>query len=265
VKYKSVRLFQDLWRQRVILFQLAVYDFRHEYLGTWFGFVWAFIHPLLSAIILWFVFSHGFRGKEGESYFLWLVSGLFPWQFVSLSMRGGTMSVIQHSFLVRKLAFRVEFLPFVKILSASFLHGAFVLILLVLAALSGFPPRLHALQILYYYFAATMLALGFAWVSSAVTVFVKDFAGVVEVLLQISFLATPIFWRPEILPEAWRPLIKLNPIYYIVSGYRESLLGSGWFFDRPIDALGFWILSGLLLVTGVLVFRRLRPVFADYI
>jgi ABC-type polysaccharide/polyol phosphate export permease len=258
----SVLSVRKLWQNRIVLFQLAVYDFRHEYLGTWFGFLWAFVHPLLSASILWFVFSHGFRASRtaGDHFFLWLLSGLFAWQFASLSIRGGALSIVQNSFLIRKLAFHVEFLPIVKIISASFLHAAFIVGLLILSWKDR-GPDVANFWIAYYWLCALVLSLGIAWLASAATVFVRDFAGVVEIGLQIAFLGTPIFWDLSILPESIQWIAALNPLYYIVTGYRHALLGLG----PPSGHLEFWIPALLVFFVGQFVFKKLRPIFADFI
>lgn len=257
-----MRLLRDLYANRTILVQLAVYDLKHDYLGTWFGFLWAFVHPLLSAAILYVVFSHGFRGG---SYFLWLLAGLFAWQYVSLCIRGGSMSIVQNSFLVRKLRFRVEFLPFVKIISASMLHGAFVLFLFLAAIVDGRTAGLHNFQILYYWIAGSVFALSVSLLAAGAMVFLRDLAGVIEILLQLLFLGTPIFWQESMLPERFLFWLRLNPLYYIVNGYRQSLLEPAFFWQNPEGLLAFWIPVLFLLSTGLFVFRRLRPVFADYI
>ncbi|MCE9599812.1 MAG: ABC transporter permease [Spirochaetia bacterium] len=260
-----MRLLLDLWQNRTILWELAIYDFKHEYLGTWFGILWAFANPVLTAIILWFVFSHGLRGtSDPESYFLWLTAGLFPWQFLANALRGGTLSIVNHSFLVRKLAFRIDFLPFVKIISASLLHLPFLAALVALSFLYK-TSSYHTLQLFYYWFAGCVFCLAVTRGTAAITVFVKDFAGAVEVILQLGFLATPIFWKPDMLPEALRGLIFWNPAYYIVSGYRASIIEGRSFWEYPAESLYFWALTLTTLVIGSIVFKKLRPVFADHI
>lgn len=268
-------LLLDLWRNRTILWELALYDFKHEYLGTWFGILWAFANPVLTAVILWFVFSHGLRGSDdSQTYFLWLTAGLFPWQFMATSLRGGTLAIVNHSFLVRKLAFRVEFLPFVKIISASLLHLPFAVALVLLSFVYQ-AQSLQLLQILYYWFAGAVFCLAVTRGTAAITVFVKDFAGAVEVILQLGFLATPIFWKPEMLPETMRGFLIWNPMYYVVSGYRSSIVAQpgnfqdlvlhDTYFVLDVQSLYFWILTLAILAIGSIVFKKLRPIFADHI
>ncbi|MBL8019996.1 MAG: ABC transporter permease [Leptospirales bacterium] len=260
-----MRLLLDLWRNRIVLWELALYDFKHEYLGTWFGILWAFANPILTAVILWFVFSHGLRGGgDSQGYFLWLTAGLFPWQFLANSLRGGTLAIVNHSFLVRKLAFRVEFLPFVKIISASLLHLPFALAL-VLIALFQATSSFLLIQMIYYWFAGAVLCLAITRGTAAITVFVKDFAGAVEVILQLAFLGTPIFWRPQLLPQSVQDLLFLNPLYYIVSGYRSTVVEGQAFWQNPIETFFFWGLTLGFLLAGGFVFRKLRPIFADHI
>ena len=145
------------------------------------------------------------------------------------------------------------------------LHGAFVLFLFLAAVVDGRSPGLHNLQIIYYWLAGSFFALSVSLLAAGAMVFLRDLAGVVEILLQLLFLGTPIFWQESMLPERFLFWLRLNPLYYIVNGYRQSILEPAYFWQNPDALLVFWIPVLLLFCTGLLVFRRLRPIFADYI
>jgi ABC-type polysaccharide/polyol phosphate export permease len=108
-----------------------------------------------------------------------------------------------------------------------------------------------------------LLVLGLSWLASALRVFIKDIGNFVAVVLQIGFWATPIFWSIDLVPEKYQFIIKLNPMAYIINGYRDTFINQAWFWENQLVALYFWLLTMAILVTGIIVFKRLRPHFGD--
>ena len=102
--------------------------------------------------------------------------------------------------------------------------------------------------------------------TAAINVFFKDMAQLVAICLQFGMWMIPIMWAPEMFqdfPPLLSKILKINPIYYIVIGYRDSLLSGNWFFERPMLTVYFWAFTLGLLWIGLRVFRRLRPHFSD--
>ena len=108
-----------------------------------------------------------------------------------------------------------------------------------------------------------VLLTGLSWLFSALIIFLRDVGQLVAMALQFLFWGTPIFWSVKLLPAKYQPIIKLNPVVYIVEGYRDSLINRVWFWDHWLQTLYFWGIAGAMLVIGAVVFRRLRPHFAD--
>lgn len=122
------------------------------------------------------------------------------------------------------------------------------------------------LQVIYYAFAASMLALAISYLTSAITVFFKDMAQIVSICLQFGMWMVPIMWSVEMFPSApsWlEQVLKINPVYYIVVGYRYSMLTGNWFWERPTLTLYFWGVTIVLMLVGLKVFKKLRPHFSD--
>lgn len=254
-----------IWQSRHVLATLVKNDLRQRYLSSFLGILWAFVHPLVTIVVFWFIFQVGFKSKPVENYpfILWLVTGLIPWFYFSDAVAAGTQAVVANTHLVKKIVFRVGILPLVKILSALTIHLFFVGLLFVLFLLYGYTPDLHWLQIVYYIFAATLFVTGIAWLTSSLVVFLKDVGELVTIFLQIAFWMTPIFWDIHIVPEKYRLFLKLNPIYYLIQGYRDSLIHHIWFWERPLYTLYFWAVCLFTLYIGAFTFKRLRPHFAD--
>lgn len=260
-----VSFVKSLFLYRKMVWSLAKSDFRSRYLGSLLGVLWAFIIPMVNLGIMWFAFQQGFRTspKDGVPFILWLVTGMFPWTFFSDSILSASNSIVEKSFLVKKVVFQIEFLPFIKIIAAifPFLFLSIVMFLLFLAY--GFRPDLYWLQTGYYAICLCSLVISFSWLTSAIVVFYRDLGQVITIGLQLGFWITPIFWSPDHLPSKFRFVAFLNPVNYIVSGYRNSLISKEWFWQNPSQTIYFWFLTLSIGVVGILVFRKLRPHFAD--
>lgn len=260
------RFLRHILQSRELLATLIKNDFKKQYLGSYLGLAWAFIQPLIFILVIWAVFTFGLRaGPVGSEtpFFLYLISGMIPWFFISNTLNSGTGAVVNNAFLVKKVAFRVSILPLVEIGSALLIHLVLAVFLLLAFVLHGFSPSLYWLQLPYYMGCAVAMLLGLSWLTSAVRVFVKDIGNLISVLIQVGFWATPIFWQIGLVPEKYQWIIKLNPAYYIINGYRDSLINQQWFWQDMSLTLYFLGLCLFSLGFGALLFKRLRPHFGD--
>lgn len=255
----------DLFRNRSLILQLTARDFKTRYLGSYLGLLWAFIQPAVTILIFWFVFEVGFKSAPVSDipFILWLITGIIPWFFIADTLASATNSIVENSFLVKKVVFRVSMLPIVKLLSALLIHLFFVLVIFGFFIAYGIRPTLYSLQVFYYGFAMIILLLGLSWLTSALIIFLKDVGQVVAMCLQFGFWLTPIFWRVGMIPQKYQIFIKLNPVYYLVQGYRDCFINELWFWEYPVYTLYYWGVAAFVFVVGAVVFNRLRPHFAD--
>ncbi|PKN13213.1 MAG: teichoic acid ABC transporter permease [Deltaproteobacteria bacterium HGW-Deltaproteobacteria-4] len=267
---KSLKMFlgflTELFSKRHIITELTKNDFRKKYLGSYLGILWAFVHPTIYIAIVWFVFQVGFRSQPMDNFpfVLWMLAGIIPWFFFSECLASATNSIMENAFLVKKVAFSMGMLPLVKILSSLIIHCFFIAVIFVMFTVYGYPPSIYNLQVFYYLFSAIVLLLGLSWLTSSLTLFLKDTGQIVTMILQFAFWMTPIFWSPKHLPPKIMTLIKLNPVYYIVEGYRQSFIYKTWFWEQNyMMTLYFWCVTLFFFFLGAVVFRRLRPHFAD--
>ncbi len=261
----------ELWHNRKLIMQLAKNDFKTRYAGSFMGIFWAFVQPVVIVLIYWFVFEKGLRagrqvmGNTDVPFVLFLISGLVPWFFFSDAWSNGTNSLTSYSYLVKKVVFKISILPIVKVVSAIFVHFFFIALAIIIFWLYGFTPDLYTLQIVYYSFATFVLALGLSYISASLVVFIRDLSEVINIFLQVLIWATPIMWNIEtaISSDRIKLLFKLNPMYYIVNGYRCALVYKTWFWEDPGMMALFWATALLVFGAGLLIFRRLKPHFAD--
>lgn len=257
--------FIELFRSRSLVLDLAKRDYAQQHQGSYLGFIWNYLQPVLFITLLYGVFTLGFRtGKDMEIPFsIYLVSGMVCWLYLSSNLTNISYVVKSYSFLVKKVDFPLSTLPLVKLLSSFLPHLVLVAITFVLAAYQGMPLGLHSLQIIYYFICMLALLLGVGWLTASTSIFIKDVANLVSIITQFGFWLTPIFWQLESMPGNIQWLLKLNPAYYLVTGYRDSITGSQLFWDRPSETIAFWLTTVTLLIAGATIFKKLKPHFAE--
>lgn len=259
----------DVYKNRRLVFKLARNDFKTKYAGSYLGTVWAFIQPVVTIFVYWFVFTIGFRSNTDAlpvPFVLYLVAGIVPWFFFQDALIGGTNSLLEYNYLVKKVVFNISVLPVVKIVSALFVHGFFVLFTILLYSFYGWYPDWYYVQIVYYSACAFILVLGLVYATSAVVVFFRDLTQMIGIGLQVGVWFTPIMWVAETSLEGHEPLqriLQINPMYYIVAGYRDTFIFKRWFFERPMWTLYFWVFTLACFFVGNVIFKRLRVHFAD--
>ncbi len=265
-----INLLKNIKARRRMIWDLAKADFRKRFVGSYFGIVWMFIQPLVTIAIYAFIFGpYGFKSAPpvpDVSYTTWLIPGIVPWFFFSEVMNMTTGILQEYSYLVKKVVFPVELLPIIKLLSCGFVHLFFIAVMIVFYLVNGRMPQISWLQIVYYSFAAAMLALGLAYLTSAVNVFFKDMQQIVGILLQFGIWMCPIMYDETLFTSRapWvATVLKLNPFYYIVAGYRDSMITGDPFWMRPTLGIYFWVVTLLLFVVGLRFFTKLRPHFSD--
>jgi ABC-type polysaccharide/polyol phosphate export permease len=256
-----------IWRERRLVWQLSLHHFHQQYAATMIGSLWAVVQPLVTIAVFWFIFSYGFRdiSQAGKPPFvLLLISGFVPWMMFADAVNGGTSTIVTHRYLVKKIAFPLEILPVVNFVSAAIVHAALLVVLLVLLLVYGYPPTLYVLQLPVFFFGAACFSIGLTWFLSALNVFQRDIGQSVGVIIMLWFWMTPIVWPMEMLGDGIAArILMLNPMYYVVEGYRASLLYGRSAMGDPLSALSFWGITIAMMVLGRSVFSRLKVHFAD--
>ena len=261
-----------VYESRKLIARLSVNDFKTKFAGSYLGIIWAFVQPVITILVYWFVFEKGMkpaaiRDAAGTEvpYVLWLIAGMVPWFFFSDALSGGTRALLDYSYLVKKVVFKIDILPIVKIVSAVFVHLFFLAFAVLLYTLYGYYPDVYTLQVLYYSICLFVLVMGISYLTSAVVVFFRDLNQVINIVLQVGVWVTPIMWNIDTMDisPVLKNLLKLNPLYYIVQGYRDAFIGKVAFFDRWELTIYFWVVTIVFVVLGTHVFKKLRMHFAD--
>ena len=255
----------DLWIQRSMIWQLSKNDFKARFSSSVFGAFWAFVQPLVSILVYWFVFEVGFKSAPVDDvpFILWFTPAYISWLYFSETLVYSSACLAEYSYLVKKINFRTSVLPVVKMVSGLFLHIFFLIFIFSINIIYGNAVQLIWFQSLYYTTAMCIFVLGLGFLISSLTLFFRDLTQIIQVLLQVGFWLTPIFWNSDNISPHLMLVLKLNPMYYITRGFRDCFIYHIPFFNRIGTGIYFWIVTLLLFVIGALVFRKMRPHFAD--
>lgn len=258
----------ELYQSRHLIWKLAKNDFKKRYAGSYMGAVWALAQPVVTVAMYYIVFDKlmgnvGGRGTAGVPFVLFLTAGLVPWFYFNEALNNGTNAMREYDYLVKKVVFKISILPIIKIIAATFIHVFFVALLLAVAALYGYYPTIYTVQIVYYSFCLFVFVLALCYATCSIVIFFKDLAQIINIALQIGIWATPILWDMDAAPQEWVVVLKMNPLVYIVNGYRSAIYGREWFFSDFFSTMYFWIVTVILFGIGVAVFKRLKVHFAD--
>ncbi|HOO79174.1 MAG TPA: ABC transporter permease [Lachnospiraceae bacterium] len=270
---KLMILPQELYQNRKLIWKLAKNDFKTRYAGSYMGMVWAMVQPVVTIVLYYFVFEVVFQNRSQllasgieAPYVLWLTAGLVPWFYFSEAVVQGTMALLEYNYLVKKVVFKISILPIIKIIAATFIHIFFTVVMLILYVAYGYQMDWYMIQILYYSLCMFVFVLALSYATCAIVVFFRDLTQIINILLQVGMWATPILWDISMLKNEWEPLqilFKINPVYYVVNGYRSAMFEKTWFWQDFYSTMYFWIVTAVFFGVGALIFKRLKVHFAD--
>lgn len=258
------------WAKLDLLITLVQRDLEARYKGSVLGNLWPLVNQLSQLLILTYVFSVVLKIKlslnglpaNNLTFGLWLFAGMLPWTAFLSGFMPAAQSVIAQPNLVKKVVFPLGLLPLVPICSAFVESslGMIVLILLVGITSQTVHGTLWLLPLVWV--PQLLLTAGLGYLAAGLTVFLRDVPQTLGVLLNLWFYATPIIYPASLIPEAWRVWIFwLNPMTAIVEVYRGLVL---------VGEVKHWeewgvatVVSLLVFYSGLTVYQRLRPAFAD--
>lgn len=238
-----------------------------RYSGSSLGIFWSVVKPAIFVAVFWFAVSVGIRGNkpiEGVPYILWLLPGIIPWFYIQDSLQIAGASIRNNSHLVTKMVYPVETIPVSEVLSLFFVHVMLMLLVIAIFVFTGFGLSIYFLQLPYYVLCALAFTLVTAMLLSALTAVSPDVLHLVKSTMQMLFWLSPILWSIHRVDSLLiRRIVMLNPITYLVEGYRNAFVYHKWFFAQWEYGAYFWGLMIVLTLLTSFLFSRLQRDFAD--
>jgi lipopolysaccharide transport system permease protein len=260
----EVNYWRDLWRYRELLVFLAWRDIKIRYAQATLGIAWALIQPAVQTLLLTFVFGRLAKMPSGEVPYLMLVlTGLLPWQLFSSAFSNSGSSLLGNAHLISKVFFPRLIIPMAG-LGVAFCDFSVVCVITIpISLFYGIYPSWQLLFLPLCIVATLVIALGAGLWITALTVKYRDFRFISPFILQFGVFITPVGFRTDLLSN-WAFLLSFNPLTGVVEAFRWSLLGG----QTEVNLAGLAIslaMAVLLLITGLIYFRKTERYFADII
>lgn len=253
---------KEIFAYREMIKSFVRRDLRGRYQGSFLGFLWTFLNPLLQLVVYSIVFGF-ILGATEEKYYLFLFVALIPWLFFANSVAGGSMAVISQKDMVKKIYFPREVLPIAHVTSAFVNMLLCFIVIFIVVIISGTPINPLALLCLVpIWIVEYILALGMAFITSAVTVYMRDMEHILSIIVMAWQYLTPVMYSDErISDEKIRAIYNLNPMTPIIKAYRDIL-----YYSRVPELstlLSALAMGVFFLVVGWLIFTKMKRRFAE--
>ncbi len=250
------------------IFKMVAYNIITLNRETYLGILWSILSPAIQIGVYYMVFGLGIKHGnpvDGHPFFIWMITGLIPWFYIIQSITGGAMSLSSNSGMITRIKFPVSIIPTYTVLTKLVTHLIMVVLLLLILAFNGYKATVYFFQLPYYMLANTLFLISLSFVTSSLVMVVRDIGKVISSGMRLIFYMTPILWVPENLPSWLQSLIANNPLLYIISGFRDSLLYNRWFFEGAnLKMTGYyWAVVFILLLFGSFLQCKLRRKFMD--
>lgn len=260
----------DLWNYRNLIQQMTYRDIMLRYKGSFLGFAWSAINPLIMLLIYSFIFIAVFKLKWGVEtednkllYTLMIFSGLVPFNIFSESVNRSLGLISSNPNYVKKVVFPIEILP-ISLVFSTIINGGFSLVLLVLGKIVFMStPNWTLLYLPLLILPLLLFSLGLSLALSALGTYIRDLTHTIALIINVMFYMSPIFYQVSAVPQPFQKIIFINPLTYIIEEWRNVIL-----LGNPINFGNLAIMclfSFLVFIFGYWIFHYLRKGFADVI
>lgn len=256
----KMKLFKNLYNYRELLKTNIQKEIRGKYKGAWLGVLWSYLNPLLMLVVYSVVFSQIMK-IDIPNYTMFLFTALIPWTFFTTTISQGSFSVVANGNILKKVYFPREIIPISVVTSnaINFLISCLIMLFFIFA--TGLGVSWYILLFPIILFAQYILLLGITFITSSLTVYVRDLEHIITVLLMVLFYGTPIVYSMDMVPAAMKTLITLNPMTPIINSYRDILFYKQM--PNMTELTLIIVISAVIFAVGLGVFKRLQRNFAE--
>lgn len=255
--------------------RLSMYELRSKNKNNYLGILWEILNPAIQIAIYWFVFGT-LRSREpiimnGDpiDFFSWLLAAFFLWTFFYQGIIQGSKSIYTRLRMLSKMNFQMSIIPGYVIFSQFYIHLIMLIISIVILNIRGYFISVYYLQLVYYIIAALALIFAISLITSTLSTIVRDVHMLLNSVLRMFLYVSGVLWPLSLVGNEFPDLMKflqLNPLYYLIEGYRAALFGTEWHFIVQWEyTLFFWIIVFLLFLFGSMLHVKFRRHFIDYL
>ncbi|MCP8617484.1 ABC transporter permease [Salirhabdus salicampi] len=270
----AITVIKEQFKHFYLIRRLSLYELKSSNNNNYLGMAWEIINPLIQVMIYWFVFGYGIRQREAIEvadgmavpFLQWMLAGIIIWFFFYQSTIQASKSIYTRLRMLSKMNFPMSVIPNYVIFSQFYIHIVMALITIIIFQFSGYPINVYYIQLIYFLFATFAFIYALALITSTLSTIVRDVHMFLNATLRMLLYLSPILWTLTVLPSSIQTIMKLNPLYYLIEGYRSGLLGLGWYFVEHWQyTLYFWGLTLLLFFVGASLHVKFRRHFIDFL
>ena len=253
-------MFKEIYNYRELLKSNVKKEIRGKYKGSFLGVLWSFVNPLLMTLVYAIVFPFILKNSQ-EHYVTFLVTGIIPWTFFTTCIAQGTNNILINGGIIKKVYFPREILPISVVTSALINFLISCLIIFIFLIFSGIGFSYYILLLPLIIIIQYILSLGIVLITSSIDVYIRDFEYIINFLINMLFYATPVLYSSSLFPSRVAWILNLNPMTHIINSYRDVL----FYKQLPnMSWLGIdFIISIVILILGILIFKKLEKGFAE--
>ncbi|API94199.1 ABC transporter permease [Virgibacillus pantothenticus] len=256
--------------------RLSIYELKNKNKNNYLGIFWEILNPSIQILIYWFVFS-ALRSKkpiemiDGQKieFFSWLLAAFFLWIFFYQGIIQGSKSIYTRLRMLSKMNFPISIIPGYVIFSQFYVHIMMLVIAIVILNMNGYYISAYYLQLIYYLIATLALIFSISLITSTLSTIIRDIHMLLNSTLRMLLYLSGVLWPLAILGKQFpgiKVLLQLNPLYYLVEGYRAALFSTEWHFIAEWQySIIFWIIVILLFLLGSTLHVKFRRHFIDYL
>jgi lipopolysaccharide transport system permease protein len=254
---------REIWNYRELLFTFIWRDVKIRYKQTALGFLWVIIQPLFMMVIFT-IFFGGLAKIPSEDipYPLFVFSAILPWTLFAEGITRSTMSMVNNAAIMTKVYFPRLIMPLSGVISPLVDFLVALSILAIMMAYYGFVPTLNIIFLPLFVIFALLTALGVGLWFSALNVRYRDFQYTIPFVIQLWLFASPVVYPSTLLPDSLRFLYGLNPMVGVIEGFRWALLDTSLPSGMTFLSMSVTV---ILVITGMLYFRRMEQYYADIV
>ncbi|MFI3209304.1 MAG: ABC transporter permease [Eubacteriales bacterium] len=264
LRYVFKENFSNLYR----IYSIAKYELLGDMRDSKLGLFWNFANPLIQILTYWFVFGYILSRGEVDDipYIFWMLGGMVVWFFISPCITLGCNAIFSKVNVITKMKFPVSILPATVVLKELFNHLCIMIILVIAFIIGGYYPSWHWFGLIYYLFCAMIFAIALSMTTAVLNMLARDTRKLILACMRLLLYLTPILWTiPQGIPVALAYILKANPIYYIVQGYRDCFFyhyGIAYYWREMII---FWVITAVLMSLGSYMMYKFKFKFMDMV
>lgn len=261
----------------LILHNLILHKIKLQFSDQMFGYAWAILNPLTYIFSFWFFAYIGVRSGTVQDlpFVVWVIPGLLAYRFVITVFSRSSTMLTGNSLLIKETGVDVRVIPLIEALMECYIHVGVMLVMFIIFALIGYSsgegwsylPSVYYINFIYYWITAMAFVVVIAYIFSAIGVVFRDTKNLIGAVIVPIFWMTPVLFSVENNQAPTLELIEkiVNPFYYFIDGYRNTMLYDTFFFEEWKYDIYIWL---LILIFGLLakrIWKFILPIVSDLV